>query len=177
MPNKAFKTIILFLLVFFVATLTATSARDPGDDRINPGHPPDEIDLVDLGHPPIAPIDLGHPPEIDLGHPPDGLQTVAMQPHPYWGWSTWRDPFWPGYYSPYYYPVETRGRIRIRDFEKTDQVYINGAFAGIVDDLGSIRLEQGRYNIQILRHGESLVNRDIYVIRDKTVYIRPVEEG
>jgi hypothetical protein len=85
-----------------------------------------------------------------------------------WGWG-WGGPFWD--YGPYYYPAENTGKIKIKDHDKSDQVYINGAYAGTVDNLKDFRLDPGSYSVQIRDNGKVLLNRDIYVVTGKTVEI------
>src|SRR5512133_2597788 len=48
---------------------------------------------------------------------------------PGWGWEPgwgWRS-YWGGYYPPNYYSIDDRGKIKISDPNKSDQVYIDGA--------------------------------------------------
>jgi len=89
--------------------------------------------------------------------------------HPYWGYGGWgwANPYWG--YGPYYY--EDKGTIKIKDHDKSDQVYINGAFAGIAEKMKNIKLDPGQYTIQIRRQGNELLNRSVYVIAGKTVEI------
>jgi hypothetical protein len=93
-----------------------------------------------------------------------GAHTIVVQyPYPYgWGWG------W-GYYPYYYY--DTRGKIKIRDYFEYDQVYINGAYAGTAKKRHEIKLEPGRYRIEVRRRGKELVNREVYVLTQKTVEI------
>lgn len=104
------------------------------------------------------------------GHVRTGVRTVVVPgyyTHPYWGW---RDPFYYGY-GPYPYYVDTRGRIKFENALDTDQVFVDGAFAGIVDDVGTLRLEPGKYNIKVVRQGRTLVNRDLFVVTGKKIEI------
>jgi hypothetical protein len=86
--------------------------------------------------------------------------------YPYWGWG-WANPFWDG--GPYYY--ETAGWVKIKDNNKTDEVLVNGAYAGTVAKMKTMKLSPGNYTIQILREGKDLFNRRIYVVVGKTVEI------
>ncbi len=89
--------------------------------------------------------------------------------NPYWGFGWgWGDPFWN--YGPYYYPYTT-GKIKIKGYDKYDEVYINGAFAGTVDKMKSVNLDPGRYTVQIKQQGKELLNRTVYVVAGKTVDI------
>jgi len=89
--------------------------------------------------------------------------------YPYWGWGWgwgW-GPYWD--YGPYYY--ESTGKIKIKDYNKFDEVYINGAYAGTVDKLKSIKLNPGRYTVEIKQQGKDILNRSVYVIAGQTVQI------
>jgi hypothetical protein len=86
--------------------------------------------------------------------------------YPYWGWG-WGGPFWN--YTPYYY--ENVGRIKIKDQNKTDEVFLNGAYAGIVDKMKTIKLSPGNYTIQVRRNGKDLLNQRVFVVADKTVEV------
>ena len=98
-----------------------------------------------------------------------GVHTVVVQAYPYWGYGWgWGDPFWS--YGPYY-PIDTRGKVKIKGADKLDEVYVNGAYAGTVDKLKSMRLDPGHYDIQIRRGGRLLVQRKVYVVSGKTVHI------
>lgn len=101
----------------------------------------------------------------EAGHGPfQASHSILVQyPYPY-GWG------YPGYWGPYYY-YDTRGKIKIRDENEFDQVYINGAYAGTVGKRKTIRLEPGRYNIEVRRQEKELVKREVYVLTQKTVEI------
>lgn len=96
---------------------------------------------------------------------------VVVHSYPYYwgsGWGAWNDPFWGGYY-PYYY--DNRGKVKIKDGNKYDQVYVNGAYAGTVEKMKNLRLDPGRYNIEVRNQGKPLVAQDVYVVTGKTVEI------
>ncbi len=97
------------------------------------------------------------------------VHTVVVPTYPYWGYGWgWGDPFWA--YGPYY-PVDTRGQVKIKDADKYDQVYVDGAYAGTVSKVKNMRLNPGNYDIQVSREGRSLINRNVYVVSGKTVHI------
>jgi len=85
--------------------------------------------------------------------------------NPFWGYS---GPYWGPY--PYYY-LDTRGKIDIDDPFKTDKVYVNGAYVGIIDDVDDFMLDPGTYNIRVVRGGKDIVNRDFYVLSGKKIEI------
>ncbi len=85
-----------------------------------------------------------------------------------WGWSPYRD------YPTYSYP--TRGTVKIHDHNKYDQVYINGAYAGIVDKMKNIKLDPGHYTVEIRQQGKVIRSQSVYVVAGKSVDIE-VEGG
>ena len=86
--------------------------------------------------------------------------------YPYWGWG-WGGFFWND--GPYYY--ENTGWIKIKDHNKSDEVLVNGAYAGTVAKVKMMKLSPGNYSIQIRREGNDLFKRSIYVVVGKTVEI------
>jgi hypothetical protein len=91
-------------------------------------------------------------------------------PYRAWGWGAgwgWGYPY--GYYQPY--NQEAKGKIKLRDYVKSDQVYIDGAYAGTADKMRTIKLDPGRYTIEIRRQGNEIKNRSVYVVAGKTVEI------
>jgi hypothetical protein len=98
-----------------------------------------------------------------------GNRTVVVRSTPGWGWGGWGNPFWGGFYP--YYTIDNRGKVKIKGADKYDQVFLNGAYAGTVEKVKSIRLDPGKYSIQVRQQGRDLVNRAVYVITGKTVEI------
>jgi hypothetical protein len=88
--------------------------------------------------------------------------------YPYWGNGWGWGPYWGGY-GPYY--VETTGKIKIKDSKKSDEVYINGSYAGTVDRMKNISLNPGSYTLMVRRQGKELFNQSVYVVVGKTVEI------
>ena len=86
--------------------------------------------------------------------------------YPYWGFG-WGYPY--GYYGPYAYP--SMGQLKIKDSIKSDQVYINDAYAGTVDKLKNMKLNPGHYSVRITQQGKDLLSQNIYVVPGKTVEI------
>ena len=88
--------------------------------------------------------------------------------YPFWGWDWgWGGPFWD--YGPYYH--ENVGWIKIKDHSKSDEVLLNGAYAGTANKLKTIRLAPGNYTIQIRRDGKDLLSQNVYVVPGKTLEI------
>ena len=103
-----------------------------------------------------------------------GGRTIIIQPYSAWGWGYgwgWY-PYWGAYYPPYVYEKDDRGSVKIDDHNKSDQVYINGAFAGSIDKTHSFKLKPGRYEIQIRQNGKQVLSEQVYVISGKTVKLK-----
>ncbi len=90
---------------------------------------------------------------------------------PYWG-------YWPGYYwSPYYgyyegyYPEANMGKVKIENAEKTDRVYLDGAYAGVVGDLKTMHLRAGTYNLEVRNGDNPVLSQRLYVVAGKTVKV------
>jgi len=88
-----------------------------------------------------------------------------------WGWGGWGwdYPYWGGF-GPYYL-TNYRGEIKIKDANKYDHVYLNGAYAGTVDKLKNMWLDPGRYKIEVRERGKDIVNREVYIVAGKKVDI------
>lgn len=87
--------------------------------------------------------------------------------HPFWGYYWGWGPYWN--YGPYY--QETRGQVKILDRIKSDQVYINNAYAGTVAKMKTIKLDPGHYTIELRRDGSVLLTQSVYVVAGKTVEV------
>jgi hypothetical protein len=99
---------------------------------------------------------------------------------PYWGmgWYPWGYyPSWEFWGYPSYYPmVKTAGsgEIKIRSPEKNAGVYIDGAYAGIVDNLKSFWLQPGAYNLELRNLSGGTYQKRLYVLSGKTLKVTPV---
>jgi hypothetical protein len=106
------------------------------------------------------------------GHPSGGRRVIIVPRYSYyypyraWDWG-WGGPFWD--YSPQYY--ENTGKIKIRNFQKSDEVFVNGAYAGTADKMKTMKVSPGNYTIQIRRGETELLDKSIYVVVGKTVEI------
>jgi hypothetical protein len=106
------------------------------------------------------------------GHEGFGNRRVGVQP--YWGWgASWGwGPYWGDIYPPFDYPRDDRGTLKIKDQDKSDQVYIDGAYAGMVEKMGTLRLKPGSYEIKIRRDGREILTQQVYMVSDKTLKIK-----
>lgn len=91
-------------------------------------------------------------------------------------WSPWYD-----LYSPYYHPGVFRsysqgpgmGEVKLLFVQKEAEVYLNGAYAGIVQDLKSIWLEPGAYDLEVKGSDNLTFKKRIYVLSGKAVRVNP----
>lgn len=109
-------------------------------------------------------------PALSLAASSGEVQVAATQFYHGWGPGWGPSPYWGAY--PYYYYPDPTGKIKIKDANDTDQVYINGALAGDVDHMDSIHLNPGRYRVQVRSDGKEIVDREVFVVRGKTIKIR-----
>jgi hypothetical protein len=95
---------------------------------------------------------------------------------PYWG--AFGDPFWnygwggwlhPGYYGGFR-QGPGMGLVKVKAPSKQAEVYVDGAYAGLAKDLGSMWLEPGAYDLEV-REDSDIFHKRIYVLSGKTVRI------
>jgi hypothetical protein len=88
---------------------------------------------------------------------------------PYWGWG------WGPSQNYYYYPAHhpKTGEVKIETSHRNARVYINGAFAGRVAKEHKFKLDPGRYQIEIQATNGQKYDTSVYVLRGRTVYVRP----
>ncbi len=82
----------------------------------------------------------------------------------YWG------PAWgPGYA----FVGPAMGEVKIDTKMKDDEVFINGAFAGMTKDSKTFHLRSGTYNIEVRHAGQTEVNEKVFVAAGKTLHLHP----
>jgi hypothetical protein len=106
------------------------------------------------------------------------------------------DPFWYGYpwygygWSPYQYPIggypypypygyryaERDSAVRLEATPKDAEVFVDGYYAGIVDDFDGafqrLRVPPGQHEITLYREGYRTVHQTVYLTTDSTFKIR-----
>ena len=82
---------------------------------------------------------------------------------PYWG---------PGPYG-YYAPYANAGTVKIDSKAKEAEVFVNGAYAGLVKDNKTMHFRQGSYTIEIRVAGGSTFSENVFVTAGKTIHIAP----
>ncbi len=79
----------------------------------------------------------------------------------------WSGPY--GYYGAYPGYHSNAGKLKLKTNVKDADVYLNGAFAGKAEDLKSIWLRPGEYNLEVSADGYQTLTQKIYVVRGKTL--------
>src|SRR5258706_10910117 len=88
------------------------------------------------------------------------------------------DPFWdPWFYGPNRISAfnnynTNKGEVKLQDFDKHDDVFVNGSFAGNVGQAKDLWLDPGSYDIVVKAHGERIMERQGYVASGKTIKIK-----
>jgi hypothetical protein len=79
------------------------------------------------------------------------------------------------YYEPWYSPGwfrqsgPNKGAVKLEKVEKTAEIYIDQAYAGVAKDLRTIYLDPGAYDLQVHAAGKEPVQKRVYVLSGKTV--------
>ena len=146
-------------------------------------------------------VKVSHPSRIRLG----GISVGASYSRfsgPYWGWPYscgpygYRPLFWNAYgpycapffdlYSPFlyhsgYYSGFPRGpnmgEVRLHSDSKRAEVFLDEAYAGVAEDLKSIWLEPGAYNLEVRADRGATFSRRIYVLSGKTLKIEATPQS
>jgi hypothetical protein len=161
--------------------------RPPSDGGGGPGATPSRDRAVVRSGPPPRDYDGDHdryrvhyyPSYYSYGRYPyyyNGFHVGYLAYAP-WGWT----PAFYGYpygyggpaYGGYGYDI---GRLRIKVQPRDAEVYVDGYYAGTVDDFDgmfqSLRLETGGYRIEIRKPGFETLQFDVHVQPDRTVTYR-----
>lgn len=97
--------------------------------------------------------------------------------YPGWGYGGigWYDPFWYG--SPMAYTIRgaDKGEVHLKDAAPQAEVYIDGAYAGVVKDLRTLWLAPGAYNVEVRTASQAPVQKRIYVLTGKSLNVRMAE--
>ena len=105
---------------------------------------------------------------------------------PYWGWGYWWDPLWYGPfwgypYYPYYYRwgpgyYDNSAELRLEVRPKEAQVYVDGYYAGIVDDFNGVfqrlHIRPGRHELAIYLPGFRTVRQNLYLTAGQDSKVR-----
>lgn len=79
-----------------------------------------------------------------------------------------------GWYEPYgYVPGPTAGKVKFDTKVKNAQVYVDGAFAGTAQQLGSFPLKPGSHQVELRdATGQTIYSQNVDVIVGKTLKIK-----
>jgi hypothetical protein len=79
-----------------------------------------------------------------------------------------------GWYEPYgYVPGPVAGKIKFDTKMKDARIYVDGAYAGTVGQLGTFPLKAGTHDVEMRDvSGQSLYNEHVDVIAGKTIKIK-----
>jgi hypothetical protein len=150
--------------------------------------PPKESTTTSNG--PTASVETSKEPRIRLG----GITLTGgysrFSGSPFWGppyYGYYNSPFWGPFWQTYFpyggvglsgfYPAynfqrgPSMGEIKLQAEPVTASVFINDAYAGRVQDLRSMSLEPGVYNLRIETEGRPGFVRRVYVLSGKTLKI------
>jgi PEGA domain len=85
-----------------------------------------------------------------------------------WPYSdNWSLPYPPGSFAQGY----GRGEVKLDSSAKSAEVYIDGAYAGVAQDLKSIWLDPGAYNLELKAEGYQSYTKRIYVLSGKSLTV------
>jgi hypothetical protein len=101
---------------------------------------------------------------------------VFVAPSFGWGWygpypAPYAYPY--PYWAPYGYYAPAAGTVKFDTNVKDAEVYVNGAYAGTVDQLKTMHLLPGDYDIQLRAPGRKQFDERVYVAPGKTVHLKP----
>ena len=79
-----------------------------------------------------------------------------------------------GWYEPYgYVPGAVAGKVKFDTKIKNAQVYVDGAYAGTAQQLGSFPLKAGTHDVELRdASGQSVYSQHVDVIAGKTLKIK-----
>ena len=93
---------------------------------------------------------------------------------PFWG------PFYPYAYGPYPYAARPQADVKIEAEPKQAQVYVDGYYAGVVDDFDGVfkrlHTSPGGHAITLHLEGYRTVTQNIYASPDSTYKLRETME-
>ena len=82
---------------------------------------------------------------------------------------------YPGYY-PGFARGPNMGEVKLHADDKKAEVFVNGAYAGVAEDLKSMWLEPGAYDLEVRVANRAPFNRRVYVLSGKTLKIDATQE-
>jgi hypothetical protein len=92
--------------------------------------------------------------------------------YPYYDPFWWGPPHWYPFWGPSFYTApqgRPMGQVKIESNDRLAQVYIDGAYAGTVQDLKKLWLDPGVYEFELRSEGKQPEQQRVYVLTNKTV--------
>lgn len=177
------------------AASSATTAKDSNDQRgqrpgavrrppsggssprdravVRNGPPPRDYDGDDYRHVYYYPSYYGYSPYYYNPYYYSGFHFGYLAYAP-WGWA----PAFYGYAYPYAQGYADYGSLRIKVKERDAEVWVDGFYAGTVDDFDgmfqSLKLEARGYKIEIRKPGFETLVFDVHLQPDRTITYRGV---
>jgi hypothetical protein len=96
---------------------------------------------------------------------PFGMYRYGYWGGPYWGY--------PGVYGGGVYRQPTTGAVKFDTHDKSAAVYVNEAYAGTVDQVKTLHLKPGSYQIAVTEPGRVPFSEKVYVTAGATVKLQP----
>ena len=88
------------------------------------------------------------------------------------------DPFWCAYpsllnpaYSGSFAYAEDKGQVKLTADPKTAEVYIDGGYAGTADQLKTMWLDSGAYDLSLCAKGHNAFHQRIYILSRKSLKV------
>ena len=89
------------------------------------------------------------------------------------GYGGWYGPAYGPYPYGVYEATPNAGQVKLDTKVKDAQVFVNGAFAGTVGGLKTMRLRPGTYTFELRAPGRARYAEKIYVIAGKKITLNP----
>jgi hypothetical protein len=95
----------------------------------------------------------------------------CYNPHYFDTFDGYYGPYGSPWYSPFLFgqPSPNKGTVKLQKVEKTAEIYIDHAYAGVARDLKTISLDPGAYDVEVRSAGKEPVQKRVYVLSGKTV--------
>ncbi|MCP5120605.1 MAG: PEGA domain-containing protein, partial [bacterium] len=84
----------------------------------------------------------------------------------------WHNPYYASPFVGRYAPGAGKGEIRLETEEKSAEVYIDDAYAGLAGERKTMWLAPGAYNISLRMEGREPYEKRVYVLSGKRLRLR-----
>ncbi len=164
----------VLLIVLSVVVASAFADDKPDAAKAASGDPQGNVEVAKKSRIRIGGISLTGGYSRFSGSPYWGSPYYGYYASPYWSpfWQTYfpyGGPYPMGFYPSLGQPGPGMGEIKLYAEPKTASVYVNDAYAGTVEDLKSMWLEPGAYNLRIEGTDGASFRQRVYVLSGKTL--------